>query len=152
MKAQHTVDNILIDLDAESQRDLLSNAGTAPTRITSFHRHDGVDEVFVGSLRARAKPVLGRKQHAVLSPTQDAVKMQQSGRLQSNGGTENACRTHEKGAQTSDDPIPGAQVGCPLASAIRDQELMPDQRGFGNHAAESARSCQSNHNAQQMSE
>jgi hypothetical protein len=29
---------------------------------------------------------------------------------------------------------------------------MTDQHGFGNHAAESARSCQSNHNAQQMSE
>jgi hypothetical protein len=52
MKAQHTADNILVDLDAESQRDLLSNAGTAPTRIPSFHRHDGVDEVFLGSLRA----------------------------------------------------------------------------------------------------
>src|SRR5215467_4111960 len=29
---------------------------------------------------------------------------------------------------------------------------MTDQHGFGNHAAESAWSCQSNHNAQQMSE
>jgi hypothetical protein len=30
MNAQHTADNVLIDLHTESQRDLLSNAGTIP--------------------------------------------------------------------------------------------------------------------------
>ena len=53
MNAQHTADNILIDLHAKSQRDLLSNAGTTPAGITRFHCHDGLDEVFVGSLRQR---------------------------------------------------------------------------------------------------
>jgi len=30
MNTQETANNILVDLDAESQRDLLSDAGTAP--------------------------------------------------------------------------------------------------------------------------
>src|SRR5215471_8440201 len=57
MNAQHTADNVLIDLHAESQRDLLGNAGTTPAGITPFHCHDGLDEVFVGSLRARPTAV-----------------------------------------------------------------------------------------------
>ena len=50
MNAQHTADNVLIDLHTESQRDLLRNAGTTPAGITPFHCYDGLDEVFVGSL------------------------------------------------------------------------------------------------------
>ena len=152
MNAQDTANNILVDLDAESQRDLLSNAGTAPAGITPFHCNDGVDEFFLRSLRARPTPALGRKQHAVLSFPQHAVEMQQSGRLQNDGGTENACRAHEKGAQTGDDPIRGAQVGRTLAAAIEDQQLMPDQHGFGNNGTESARPCQSGHGDDQMNE
>ena len=90
MNAQETANNILVDLDAKSQRDLLSDAGTAPVGITTFHRHDGVDEVFLGSLRA--------------SPT-------------------------------GDNPIGSAQVRRTLATAIDDQQLMPDQGGFGNNSA-----------------
>jgi hypothetical protein len=88
MSAQHTADNVLIDLDAESQRDLLRNARTTPAGITLLHGHDDVDEVFVGSLRAGAPPVSGRKQDAVLSLAQYTLEMQQSGRLQNDNGTQ----------------------------------------------------------------
>ena len=152
MNAQETANNVLVDLDAESQRDLLGNSGTAPVRITPFHFNDGVDEFFLRSLRARSTPALGRKQHAVLSFPQQTVEMQQSGRLQNDGGTENACRAYEKGTQTGDNPIGGAQVGCTLAAPIEDQELMPDQRGFGNNGADSARPCQSGYGDDQMNE
>jgi hypothetical protein len=49
---------------------------------------------------------------------QHTVQMQQSGRLQNDGGTENTCPAHEKGTQTGDDPIGGAQVRRTLAAAI----------------------------------
>ena len=152
MNAQETANNILVDLDAESQRDLLSDAGTAPARIPTFHGNDGVDEFFLRSLRARSTPALRRKQHAVLSFPQQTVEMQQSGRLQNDGGTENACRAYEKGTHTGDNPIGGPQVGCTLAAPIEDQELMPDQRGFGNNGAEAARPCQSSQRDDQMNE
>src|SRR5262249_40490720 len=58
----------------------------------------------------------------------------------------------EQGTQTGDDPIRSAQLGRTFASAIQDQELMPNQHGFGHHTAEPARLCQSHHNADQMNE
>jgi hypothetical protein len=82
-----TANNILVDLDAESQRDLLGDAGTTPVRITACHCDDGVDEVFVRSLRARPMPALACKHYAVLS----------------------FCPAHEESAQTGDDPIACAQ-------------------------------------------
>jgi len=42
------------------------------------------------------------------------MEMQQSGRLQNEGGAENTCRAHEKGAQSGDDTIRGAQIGRTL--------------------------------------
>ena len=62
--------------------------------------------------------------------------MQQGGGLQNDGGTEDACRSHEEGEQTGSDAIGGAKVGRTLAPAIEDQQLMPDERGFGNHGTE----------------
>ena len=143
MNAEDTANNVFVDLDAESQRDLLSNAGTAPAGIAPFHCYDRVDEVFLGSLRTRPMPALGRKQQAVLSFLQRTVEMEQSGGLQNDSGAENACRAHKKGAQAGDDTIPGAEVGRTLAAAIEDDQLMPDQRGFGDNGTESARPCQS---------
>jgi hypothetical protein len=52
-------DNIFVDLNGESQRDLLRNSGTAP--------------VASGQADARA----WAKQHAVLSSAQHATEMQQ---------------------------------------------------------------------------
>ena len=43
MNAQDTANNILVDLDGESQRDLLGNSGTAPGGITPFHFADSDD-------------------------------------------------------------------------------------------------------------
>src|SRR5215831_10991565 len=152
MNAQHTADNVLIDLHTESQRDLLSNAGTTPAGITPFHCHDGLDEVFVGSLRAGPTAVFRRKQHAVLSFAQHTVEMQQSGRLQNDGGTKDTCRTHEQRAQAGDDPIRGTQVGRTPAAAIEDEQLMPDQHGFGDNGTESTWPRQSGQSDDQMNE
>src|ERR1700737_4768459 len=82
MNPQETPHNIFIDVDAESQRDLLSDAGTTPTGIMTFHCNDGVDEVVLRSLRARATPALVRKQQAVLSCLQHTVEVQESGGVQ----------------------------------------------------------------------
>ena len=139
MNAQHTADNVLIDLHTESQRDLLSNAGTTPAGITPFHCHDSLDEIFVGSLRARPTAAPRRKQHAVLSFAQHTVETQQSGRLQNDGGTKDTCRAHEQRTQAGNDPIRGTQVGRTLAPAIEDEQLMPDQHGFGDNGTESTR-------------
>ena len=105
MNRKDTANNILVDLDAESQRDLLGDAGTTPDGIAPFHCDDGVDEFFVRSLRARPTPALAENNMRYFRFLQHTVEMQQSGRLQNDGGTENACPAHEKSAQTGDDPI-----------------------------------------------
>jgi hypothetical protein len=97
-------------------------------------------------------PALGRKQPAVLSFPQHTVEMEQSGRLQNDSGTENACRAHEKSAQAGDETIRGTQVVRTLSTTIEDQQLMPEQCGFGNDGTESARPCQSGQGDDQMNE
>ena len=41
-------------------------------------------------------------------------------------------RAHEKGAQSGDDTIRGAQIGRTLAAAIEDPQLMLDEHRLGN--------------------
>src|ERR1700693_5394486 len=120
MNAQDTASNILVDFSAESPRDLLGDSGTTPVGITPLQFNDCVDELFIRSFRARPTPAFGRKQYAVLSFRQHAMERQQSGRLQDDSGTQNACWVHEKGAQTGDDALCGTQVGSTLAGAIED--------------------------------
>ena len=121
MKTQDTANNILVDFNAESQRDLLGDSGTTPLGITPFQFNDCVDEFLIRSFGARLMTALGRKQHAVFSLRQLAVEMQQSGRLQDDCGTYNADRVHKKDAQTGDDTLDGAEVGSTLAAAIENQ-------------------------------
>ena len=120
MNTEDTVNHILVDGNAESQRDLLGDTGTTPVEITPFQFNDCVDEFFIRSFRARRTPALERKQYAVLSFSQHVVEMQQCGWLQDDGGTQNACLVHQKGAQTGDETLSGAQVGSTLAAAIED--------------------------------
>jgi hypothetical protein len=67
MSAQDTANHVFVDLNAESQHDLLGHPGTAPVEITPLHFNNGVDQLLVRSLRARPTPVLGREQQAVLA-------------------------------------------------------------------------------------
>ena len=64
----------------------------------------------------------------------------------------NACRAHEKSAQASDHTIRDTQVGRTLSTTIEDQQLVPDQRGFGDDGTESARPCQSGEGDDHMKE
>src|SRR5215469_11691975 len=67
MDAQNTANHIFIDRDAQSQGDLLGNAGGAPVGIPPFHFDNGADEFFLRSLWARPTSTLRREQHAVLA-------------------------------------------------------------------------------------
>ena len=135
MNAEDTANHILVDGNAESQGDLLGDAGTTPVGITPFEFNDCVDEFFMRSFRATRTPALARKQHAVLSFSQHLVEMQQRGWLQDDGGTQNACRVHEKGAQTGDDTLCGAQVGSTTAAAIEDSGGLPAQHLVAHRGA-----------------
>jgi len=92
MNAEDTANHILVDGNAESQADLLGDAGTTPVVIPPFPFNDCVDEFFIRSFRARLTPAVAREQYAVLSFGQHVVAMQQSGWLQDDGGTQNSSK------------------------------------------------------------
>src|SRR5215472_9272200 len=76
MDAQDPANYIFIDRDAESQGDLLGNAGRAPGWIPPFHFDNGADEFFLRPLWARPTSTLRREQHAVLAFPQQVVETQ----------------------------------------------------------------------------
>lgn len=78
--------------------------------------------------------------------------MEQRGRTQNDGRTENACSAHEKSAQAGDDTVPDTEVRRTLAASIKNQQLMPDQGGFGHDGAKAARRCQSGQSDDHMNE
>src|SRR6516165_7786610 len=43
MLSQKSAHHVLVDIHAKGQGNLLSNSGTTPGRITSFHLDDGID-------------------------------------------------------------------------------------------------------------
>jgi hypothetical protein len=137
MNAQDTANNILVERDGEIECDLLGNWGQPQLGLRRFIFNYGVDEFFLRSIGARPTPALGRKQHAVLSSPQQAREMQQSGGLQNDGGAENACRAHEKSAQTGDDRIRGAQ----FTATIEDPQLTFDEHRLGNDGTEASWPC-----------
>jgi hypothetical protein len=80
------------------------------------------------------------------------MEIQQSGRPQNDGGAENACRAHEKGAQSGDDTIRGAQIGRTLAAAIEDPQLMFDEHRLGNDRTEASWPCKPDYGDDHMNE
>src|SRR6516225_10683599 len=56
---------------------------------------------------------------------------------------ERVPEVHEKGAQTGDETLCGAQVGSTLAAAIGAAKWMFDEQRFGNDGTESSRPCRS---------
>src|SRR6516225_3109208 len=77
MFSKNPAHHVLVNVHAEGHRDLLGNSRTTPSRITSFHFNDGIDQFLGRPLRTRPTSALGRKQHVVLSFGQYVMKMQQ---------------------------------------------------------------------------
>src|SRR5207244_12994687 len=73
------------------------------------------------------------------------METQESRRPQNDGAPQNACRKDKKTAQPSNNPIRNAQVRGPLPPAIENQQLMANQRGFGNDGTKPAGFRESNY-------
>jgi len=115
MNAQDTANHILVDLNAESQRDLLGNSRTAPVGITSFHFDDGVDELWFGPFGPDRRPRLGENQQAIFSSAEQAVEDAAEWKTSdTTSRTGNAFRAHEQSTPTSDDTIRARRLGARL--------------------------------------
>jgi hypothetical protein len=152
MNTQDSSNRVLVDFNAESQRNLLSNSWTTPVPIAAFHCNDRVDQFLTWSFRARLLLLLRRGQETVLVLCQQMVEVQQGGRPQDDTRAENASRAHENSTQTGKDTICSTQVGSAPSASVEDQQLMTEQDGFGQEGTDSARPGHSDQGDDQMNE
>jgi len=114
-----------------------------PSRLRNRRFVEAIEQYFDGFVQLGDREELAvpqRRQYPTFHDA-DVMEMQQSGRLQNDGGAENAGRAHEKGTQTGDDTIRGAQIGRTLAAATEDPQLMFDEHRLGNDGTEASRPC-----------
>jgi hypothetical protein len=67
---EHAADDVLVDIDAKSPRNLLGDAGTASTGIAALERDDRVDELlrWLSLLKNELRTIVGDKQEDAASP------------------------------------------------------------------------------------
>src|SRR5689334_10591215 len=111
MRAEHTAYNILVNLNAESQRDLLRDSRAAPSRITPLHFEDCLNQFFLRSLPARFASLLWREQKAIFSGDQNIMEMKKRRRFYNDCRANNTCGSDQKRTDSSDEPIQCTQIG-----------------------------------------
>ena len=144
--------HVLVYGDGESQGNLLSDARTAPGGIALLHLDDGISKFSARSFWPWPPPVLGREEDAILSVPQGLVEPQEGRRFQNDGGTDQAGPPYQQSAPTGDEAIREPETGSALARAIKDQQLMFDEDGFGNYGADAAATCKSGDGGEKMDE
>jgi len=82
---ENAPNNVLIDLDAERQGDLLRDARTAPGWISILHLDNGFNQFLPGSLRSRLTSALGLEKQAIFSVLRRLMEAQESRRFQNDG-------------------------------------------------------------------
>jgi hypothetical protein len=147
---QNASHHIPVDGNTESQGDLLRDPRTPPARVPLFHVDDSSDDLLAGPLGARLHRLLRRKQPAILPLDQRSMQAQQRGRLEGNRGTDQPARADETRTQTGDHAIRGTEIGRPSSRTTEDQQLVPDEHGFGHHRAGAAGTGESGHGHQPM--
>jgi hypothetical protein len=152
MNTQNAPNHVFVDLYSKSQRDLLGDSKTTPTRIPPFHFDDSFDQFPTRPFRTRALFLLGRKQEPVLLFEQQAMEVQQRRGLQYHGGTQNPSRSDEEATQTGDSAIRGTQIGSTFSASVENQQLVSQQNGFGKDRTNPPRATKTNQGADQMDE
>src|SRR6266403_2689910 len=92
---QHPADDVFVDIDAESVRNLLCDAGTANAGVAAFELDDRVDEFLRRSLRAGAPMTSRREEPPIFAFLECLVESQQGSRLQDDRELRNSTWRHE---------------------------------------------------------
>ena len=151
VRGEHSADHVLVDLDVEGQTDLLGDPRTAPPGITPLHRHHGIHEDFGWPFGAGATAP-GCKQPAVLARAQRPMESQNRRWSQDDRRAEHAGRAHKERTHPGQDPIRCAEVRRPLTRAIENQQLLLDQKRFGDDRPQTAGAQQPRKGGDQMNE
>lgn len=129
---------VFVDGNAESEGDLLSDAGTPPGGVPELHLEDGLNNFLTRSFGSRSAPALGGEKEAIFSIFQGLMKGQKGGRFEYDRRTDEAGGPDEKSAQTGDQAIGSAKIGCSVPRSIEDEELVFDENGLGDDGTDAA--------------
>ena len=80
------------------------------------------------------------------------MKAQKGGRFEYDCRTDEAGGPDEKSAQTGDQAVRCAEIGCSLPGSIKDEELVLDENGLGDHRTDAARTQESGKSSDDMDE
>ena len=137
MRGEHPADHVLVDLDVKGQTDLSSDPRTPPPGIAPLHRHNGVHEGLGWPFGAGAAAP-GCKQPAVLARAQRPMESQNRRWSQDDRRAEHAGRAHEQRTHAGQDPIRWAEIRRPVSRAIENEQLLLDQKRFGDDRPQTA--------------
>ncbi len=79
---QHPADDVFVDIDAESVRNLLCDAGTANAGVAAFELDDRLDEFLRRSLRAGAPMTSRREEPPIFAFLERRMESEQGSGLQ----------------------------------------------------------------------
>src|SRR5438128_921413 len=89
-------DNVFVDIDAESVRNLLCDAGTANTGVAAFELDDRVDEFLRRSLRAGAPMTSRREKPPIFAFLERRMESEQGSGFQDDRKLRDSSWRHEQ--------------------------------------------------------
>lgn len=110
--------NILVDVNAENQRKLLSDSATAPGPVTSLGLNNGRDEVRQRSLWTGFAAPSRRERVPVFAFHQRGVEGEEGGVLQHDSSADQPAGTNEECGKAGDNAIQRADIRCAFTAPI----------------------------------
>jgi hypothetical protein len=152
MGCENSANDVLVDVDTESQGNLLGNARASPTWIALLHFNNGTNQIRAWAFRSRPRSAFCGKQKPVFSMNQSAMKVEKRRWFHRDCGSYQSSRQHKYGAQSGDKPVRGAEIRPSLSGTIQNQQLMPEQNGFGENCPHASGTNQTNKDGDDMDE
>jgi hypothetical protein len=87
---------VFVDGNAESEGDLLSDAGTPPGGVVELHLEDGLNNFLTRSFGSRSAPALGGEKEAIFSILQGLMKGEKGGGFEYDRRTDEADGPEER--------------------------------------------------------
>ena len=128
---------VLVDVDAERVREDARDSWTAEPRIARLELDDSLDECLArtlraGLLRARAR----REQAAVLSTHQRGMKRHKCRGAHGDRELSDASGTEEERSESAEQPVAWRQVGRPLATTTKHEQLLLEHEILRDHRSD----------------
>jgi len=152
MGCENSANDVLVDVDTEGQGNLLGNARASPTWIALFHFNNGTNQIRARAFRSRPGSAFCGKQKPVFSMNQSAMKVEKRRWFHRDCGSHQSSRQHKYRAPSGDKPVRGAEIRPSASGTIQNQQLMPEQDGFGENCPHASGTNETNKDGNDMDE